>query len=250
VVDKVVGAFLLGLFGVSPIGSLVGAGIAEVASKLLRRLLEKGGIAKNETIECLRNIVNTAKEASQYIDDERLRGVVEEVASKWGWDVDTFRRFVKTAAGKSVTEDEVRRMIEEALKRIEEELESIKRNIEEELRKIESKTEGSKIGIGIFFIDDVENGLLYGNFIVKGGVPKIKTQLGTAKNEPEIDLVDAGRFREVAEDVLSRLTRDGRVMLTGPRGIGKSTLATYVAWRSLLGGLGKVVISDGCRDTC
>jgi len=242
VVDKVVGAFLLGFFGVSPIGSLVGAGIAELAGKLLRWLLEKGGIAKNETIECLRNIVNAAKEASQYIDDERLRGVVEEVASKWGWDVDTFRRFVKTAAGKSVTEDEVKRMIEEALKRIEEELESIKRNIEEELRKIESKTEGSKIGIGIFFLNDVENGLLYGNFIVKGGVPKIKTQLGTAKNEPEIDLVDTGKFREVAEDVLSRLTRDGRVVLTGPRGIGKSTLATYVAWSSLLGGLGKVVL--------
>ena len=92
VVNKVIGAFLLGLFGVSPIGSLVGlvgAGIAEVADKSLRRLLERLGIAKNETIECLRNIVNAAKEASQYIDDEGLRGVVEEVASKWGWDVDT-----------------------------------------------------------------------------------------------------------------------------------------------------------------
>jgi hypothetical protein len=241
VVDKVVGAFLLSLFGVGPIGSLVGAGIAELVSKLLRRLLERWGIAKNETIECLRNIVNTAKEASQYIDDERLRGVVEEVASKWGWDVDTFRRFVKTAAGKSVTEDEVREMIEEALENIKKELESIKRNIEEELRKVESKIEGSKIGIGIFFLNDVENGLLYGNFIVEGGVPKIKTQLGTAKNEPEIDLVDTGKFREVAEDVFNRLTRGGRVVLTGPRGIGKSTLATYVAWRSLLGVLDKPV---------
>jgi hypothetical protein len=202
----------------------------------------KWGIVRNETVECLKNIVDTAKEASQYIDDEGLRDVVEEVAKKWGWDVDTFRHFVKTAAGKSVTEDEVRRMIEEALKRIEEELENIKRNIEEELRKVESKIEGSKIGIGIFFLNDVENGLLYGNFIVKGGVPKIKTQLGTAKNEPEIDLVDTGKFRAVAEDVLSRLTRGGRVVLIGPRGIGKSTLATYVAWRSLLGGLGKVAL--------
>ncbi|MFP3239927.1 MAG: hypothetical protein RXQ94_02215 [Caldivirga sp.] len=245
-VNKVIGTFLLGLFGVSPIGSLVGAGIAELVSKSLRRLQERWGIAKNETIECLRNIVNAAKEASQYIDDEGLRGVVEEVASKWGWDVDTFKRFVKTAAGKSVTEDEVRRMIEEALKRIEKELKNIKRNIrniEEKLRKVEVKIGGSKIGIDIFFLNDVENGLLYGNFIVKGGAPKIKTQLGTAKNEPEIDLVDTGKFRAVAEeDVLSRLTRGGRVVLTGPRGIGKSTLATYVAWRSLLGGLGKVVL--------
>ena len=84
-VNKVISTFLLGLFGVSPIGSLVGlvgAGIAEVADKSLRWLLERWGIAKNETIECLRNIVNTAKETSQYIDDERLRDVVEEVAKK------------------------------------------------------------------------------------------------------------------------------------------------------------------------
>jgi len=234
VVNKVIGAFLLGLFGVSPIGSLVGlvgAGIAEVADKSLRRLLERLGIAKNETIECLRNIVNAAKEASQYIDDEGLRGVVEEVAKKWGWNVDTFRRFVKTAAGKSVTEDEVREMIEGALKRI-----------EEELNKVKTEVKGLLVDAKVFFIDDVENGLLYGNFIVEGGVPKIKTQLGTAKNEPATDLVDTGKFHEIAEDVLSRLARDGRVVLTGPRGIGKSTLATYVAWRSLLGGLGKVVL--------
>jgi len=244
VVDKRVGAFLLGLFGVGPIGGLMGAGIAELVSKLLRRLLERLGIAKNETIECLRNIVDTAKEASQYIDDEGLRDVVEEVAKKWGWDVDTFRRFVKTAAGKSVTEDEVRRMIEEALKRIEEELENIKRNIEEELRKVESKIEGSKIGIGIFFLNDVENGLLYGNFIVEGGVPRIITWVGTAKDNLVTDLVDAGEFRKVAEEVFSKLVKDGRVMLIGPRGIGKSTLATYVAWRSLLGSLGNVALNE------
>jgi hypothetical protein len=250
VVDKF-GAFLLGLFGVGPIGNLVSAGIAELVSKLLRRLLERWGIAKNETIECLRNIVNTAKEASQYIDDEGLRDVVEEVAKKWGWDVDTFRRFVKTAAGKSVTEDEVRRMIEEALEDIEEELENIKRNIEEKLRKVESKIEGSKIGIGIFFLNDVENGLLYGNFTVEGGVPKIETWVGTAKNEqnkqselkpPKTDLVDAGKFRKVAEEVFSRLVKNSRVVLIGPRGIGKSTLATYVVWRSLRGSLGSVAL--------
>ncbi len=233
-VNKVISTFLLGLFGVSPIGSLVGlvgAGIAEVADKSLRRLLERWGIAKNETIECLRNIVNAAKEASQYIDDERLSGIVEEVAKKWGWDVDTFRRFVKTAAGKSVTEDEVREMIEEALK-----------SIEEELNKVKTEVKGLLVDAKVFFIDDVENGLLYGNFTVKDGAPRIKTQLGTAKNELVTDLVDAGRFREVAEGVFSRLVKDGGVVLIGPRGIGKSTLATYVTWRSLLGGLGKVAL--------
>jgi len=243
VVREVVSAIADALLG----GGLVrvaSAAVEALASRSLGQLLMKWGIVRNETVECLRDIVNAAREASRYIDDEGLRGVVEEVARKWGWDVDTFRHFVKTAAGKSVTEDEVRRMIEEALKRIEEELENIKRNIEEELRKVESKIEGSKIGIGIFFLNDVENGLLYGNFIVEGGVPRIITWVGTAKDNLVTDLVDAGEFRKVAEDAFSKLVRDGRVVLIGPRGIGKSTLATYVTWRSLLGGLGNMVLNE------
>jgi hypothetical protein len=100
---------------------------------------------------------------------------------------------------------------------------------------------GLLVGVEVFFIDDVENGLLYGNFIVEGGVPRIRTRITISKEELVTDLVNVGRFREVAEDVLNKLTRDGRVVLIGPRGIGKSTLATYVAWRSLLGVLDKLM---------
>ncbi|MDT7971184.1 MAG: hypothetical protein RQ842_11480, partial [Vulcanisaeta sp.] len=61
---------------------------------------------------------------------------------------------------------------------------------------------------------------------------------------PKTDLVDAGKFREVAEEVFSRLVKNGRVVLVGPRGIGKSTLATYVVWRSLRGSLGNMVLNE------
>jgi len=94
----------------------------------------------------------------------------------------------------------------------------------------------------LFTIEDLENGLLYSNFVVEGGVPKILTWAGFRKDDLETDLVDAGKFREVAENVFRKLVKDGRVVLIGPRGIGKSTLATYVAWRSLLGSLGNVVL--------
>jgi hypothetical protein len=85
----------------------------------------------------------------------------------------------------------------------------------------------------LFSINDVENGLLYSNFIVKDGVPKIKTRVGTGKDDLVTDLVDAGKFREVVEEVLRKLVKDGKVVLMGSRGIGKSTLATYVIWRLL-----------------
>jgi len=94
----------------------------------------------------------------------------------------------------------------------------------------------------LFTIEDLESGLLYSNFVVEGRVPKIITWVGTAKNDLVTDLADASKFREVAENVFRKLAKDGRVVLTGPRGIGKSTLATYVVWRSLLGSLGSVVL--------
>jgi len=219
------------LLGGGVLMRVASAAVEALAGRSLRQLLARWSIVKNETVECLKNIVNTAKEASQYIDDEGLRDVVEEVAKKWGWDVDTFKRFIKTAAGKTITDDEVRKMIEDAL-----------RKTKEELDKVKTEVEGLSAGVKIFFIDDIENGLLYSNFKVEDGIPKIVTLLGTAENVLETDLVDVGRFREVAKGVFSRLVRDGRVVLIGPRGIGKSTLATYVTWRSLLGSLGNVVL--------
>jgi hypothetical protein len=114
--------------------------------------------------------------------------------------------------------------------------------VEEEPDEVKDKVKGQLADVKVFFIDDLESGLLYDNFTVKDGVPKIKTWVGTAKDDLVTDLVDAGKFREVAEDVFSKLVKDGRVVLIGPRGIGKSTLATYVAWRSLLGSLGSVVL--------
>jgi len=219
VVDKVVGAFLLGLFGVSPIGSLVGAGIAELVSKLLRRLLESGGIAKNKTIECLRNIVNTAKEASQYIDDEGLRGVVEEVARKWGWDIDTFRRFVKTAAGKTITEDEVKKMIEEALEKI-----------KEELRGVRERVSGLLAGVEVFFIDDVEDGSVYPTVRLVDGELMVLGEYGYHK------VVRTGSFGALASEVGRRLGAGSLVVLTGPKGVGKSTLASVTIWELLRSG--------------
>jgi predicted RNA-binding protein len=118
VVRGVVGVVIDMLLGGGVLVRAASAAIEALAGRSLGQLLMKWGIIKNETVECLKNIVDTAKEASQYIDDEGLRDVVEEVAKKWGWNVDTFRRFVKTAAGKTVMESEVEKMIKEALEKI------------------------------------------------------------------------------------------------------------------------------------
>ena len=94
----------------------------------------------------------------------------------------------------------------------------------------------------LFAIDDLEKGFLYYNFIVKDKIPKIITRVGTAKDGLETDLVDSGKFREVTEEVFQTLVKKGKVILIGDRGIGKSTLATYVSWRLLRDKLADVVI--------
>jgi len=94
-------------------------------------------------------------------------------------------------------------------------------------------------------LEDVKNGLLFHNFKVEDGVPKIetrKTQIGIGKDNLKTGLIDTGKFRKVAEKIFIKLAKDDRVVLVGPRGIGKSTLATYVIWRSLHGSLGNVVL--------
>jgi len=181
------------------------------------------------------------------LSDERLEAVFDEVAYEWGLNIEEFAKTITNIAniveGKQLTEEDIKKIINDNLERIEKELEKIKEEVK-----------GQKVGVEVFFIDDLENGLLYGNFTVEGGVPKIITWVGTTKNEqnkqseqeppPKTDLVDAGKFRKVAEEVFSRLVKNGRVLLIGPRGIGKSTLATYVVWRSLRGSLGNMVLNE------
>ena len=218
VIREVISAITNALLG-GGLVKIVSAGIEALAGRSLGQLLMKWGIARNETVECLKNIVNTAKEASQYIDDEGLRDVVEEVASKWGWDVETFKHFVKTAAGKSITEDEVKKTIEEALKKI-----------EKELREVRERVRGLPAGVEVFFINDFEDGLAYPTVRLDNGELMILGEYGYH------EIVRTGSFSTLTNEVKQRLGAGSLVVLTGPKGVGKSTLATVTIWNLLKSG--------------
>jgi hypothetical protein len=221
-------SFLLGVgAAVSLAGSLVGRFVEMVVDRWKKK--------RDEVIGGFVRLVSVAREVKNYLGNEQFEAVVDEVAYEWGLNIkeftDTITNIANIAEGKLLTEEDIKKIINDNLERI-----------EKELNEVKTKVEGLLVGAKVFYIYDVENGLLYGNFIVEDGVPKIKTWVGTAKDDLVTDLVDAGKFRKVAEEVFSKLVKDGRVVLIGPRGIGKSTLATYVAWRSLLGSLGNMVL--------
>ncbi len=224
VVRRVVSAVVDALLG-GGLVKIVSAGIEALVGRSLRQLLMKWGIVRNETVECLKNIVDTAKEASQYIDDEGLRDVVEEVAKKWGWDVETFKHFVKTAAGKSITEDEVKKTIEEALKKI-----------EKELREVRERVRGLPAGVEVFFINDFEDGSVYPTVRLVDGELMVLGGYGYH------EIVRTGSFSTLTNEVKQRLGAGSLVVLTGPKGVGKSTLATVTIWELLrIGEIGMVL---------
>ncbi|MDT7970951.1 MAG: hypothetical protein RQ842_10295, partial [Vulcanisaeta sp.] len=221
-------SFLLGVSApVSLAGSLVGRFVETVVDRWRKN--------RNEVLGGFVRLVRVAREVRNYLCDERFEAVVDKVAYEWGLNIEEFTNTITNIANiverKQLNDEDMKKIINDNLE-----------SIAKELNEVKTKVEGLLVGVKVFLIDDLESGLLYGNFIVKDGVPKINTWVGTTKDTLVTDLVDAGKFRKVAEEVFNKLVKDGRVVLIGPRGIGKSTLATYVTWKSLLGGLGNVIL--------
>ncbi|MCC6049524.1 MAG: hypothetical protein LM580_02385, partial [Thermofilum sp.] len=210
--------------------------------------------ARNKVAEGLARLVAAAREAAPHLDREELEAVVDQVALEWGMDASTFNVFVenlaKMASGELVTREELRKELEKLVgKELEERL---KRLIEDRLREIEKKLEelqdsvkGLKIGVGLFYAHELEAGSLYSNFKVEKGRPVIASL--EEKGRVEAELVTAGSFERLAGEVVKRL-EGGFVVLEGPKGIGKSTLAAYTAWRALLNGQVDAILSVSKLD--
>ncbi len=98
------------------------------------------------------------------------------------------------------------------------------------------EVKSAKRGLDVLFLEDVEMGGLYENFVVLNEKPYVDLQEGL------FPLVAGGRFEEEARRVLEKLERDGVAVLVGPKGIGKSTLAAYVVWKMLSGGKAEAAI--------
>lgn len=241
------------------LGLLVNLNLREVAQKLNEkvgevppedaeefalRLLEGWTRPKARNIVAmgLAKLVITARKATSYLHREELETVVDQVALEWGMDDTTFKVFVKNlaklASGEVVTREELRKELkklgskefEELLKQL---IEKRLSEIEKELNGLRGKVEALKIGVKLFYAHELEAGLLYPNFKVERGRPVVVSQEEMGRVEAE--LVTAGSFEKLAGEVVRRL-EGGFVVLEGPKGIGKSTLATYTAWLALLRG--------------
>jgi DNA-binding transcriptional MerR regulator len=234
----------------------VGGVPARQAEGLASRVVEgwSRSEARNKVAEGLARLIAAAREAAPHLGREELEAVVDQVALEWGMDAPTFKVFVrnlaKLASGELVTREELRKELEKLMgKELEERLKRLiedrLREIEEKMKELQKSVEGLKIGVGLFYAHELEAGLLYSNFRVEKGRPVIGSL--EEKGEVEAELVTAGSFERLAGEVLRRL-EGGFVVLEGPKGIGKSTLAAYTAWLALLNGQVDAILSVSKLD--
>jgi len=160
------------LLGVGAPVSLAGS----LAGRFVEMVVGRWRKNRNEVIGGFAGLVGAAREVRNYLGDERFEAVVDEVAYEWGLNIEEFTNTITNIANiaerKQLTEEDIKKIINDKLE-----------SIEEELDKVKDKVKGQLVDAKVFFIDDLESGLLYDNFTVKDGVPKIKTWVGTAKNE-------------------------------------------------------------------
>ncbi len=114
----------------------------------------------------------------------------------------------------------------------------------DEVKRVALKAAALERGVAVYFLHDVESRGLYVNFYVEDR-PYLESR------EPSglvaVPLVESGRFGELAAEALRRLEEEGALVLAGPKGVGKSTLAAYVVWRALREGraYGVVKVAGG-----
>ncbi|MCC6004956.1 MAG: hypothetical protein LM590_11525, partial [Thermofilum sp.] len=233
--------------------------VEELVSRVLVSLAKPE--ARDKVAEGLARFIASARGAARHLDggwlEDALETVWDQVALEWGMDVSTFktivRNFAKLANGELVTREELRVELgkllgEEAEKilkpLIEEQLEKawegLRKELEELKLKVKEVNDQFKLGIPLLYLEDVEGRKLYDNFVVREGKPMIESK--EREQEFFVELVTAGRFEELAGEVLERLGGSGFVVLVGPKGVGKSALAAYAVWLALRDGFADAAV--------
>jgi len=221
-------SFLLGVgAAVSLVGSLAGRFLESVVGRWRKN--------RDEVLGGFVRLVDVAREVKNYLCDERLcderfEAVFDEVAYEWGLNIEEFAKTITNIAniveGKQLTEEDIKKIINDKLKSIEEALEEI----EEELREVRERVGGLLVGVEVFFINDFEDGLVYPTVKLVGGELMVLGEYGYH------EVVRTGFFSTLTNEVKQRLGAGSLVVLTGPKGVGKSTLATVTIWNLLRSG--------------
>jgi hypothetical protein len=139
------------------------------------------------------------------------------VAYATGMSYDEAKEALMGITGLSVKE------LEERVKQIEEEIEKL----EEKLKLFRQEVPANIVKADI---NEFAKGRIYPNVRVENGELRVRVEDGYHS------IVRAGKFSELVNEVRDRLLNQGFIVVVGPKGIGKSTLAATEIWELFLNG--------------
>jgi KaiC/GvpD/RAD55 family RecA-like ATPase len=156
--------------------------------------------------------------------NELGRLLVYRVAYAMGMSYDEAKEALMGITGLSIDELERRvNEIEGKIEKLEEELEKLEKNIE--LTRQEERAVIVTADVGEF-----AKGRIYPNIKVENGELRVRVEDGYHS------IVRAGKFNDLINEVRDRLLKQGFVVVVGPKGIGKSTLAAAEIWELFMNG--------------
>jgi energy-coupling factor transporter ATP-binding protein EcfA2 len=158
--------------------------------------------------------------------NELGRLLVYRVAYAMGMSYDEAKEALMGITGLSM--DELERRVNE-----------IGKKIEELEKKFELFRQEVPAGIVTADVGEFAKGRIYPNIKVENGELRVRVEDGYHS------IIRAGKFNELISDVESKLMGNGVIVVVGPKGIGKSTLAAAVIWELLVNGdVGRVARVD------
>jgi len=200
--------------------TLMGAAALALIAVLTHVALKREGKSYvNGIIELKKNLEKLRKPDGDFNELGKL--LVYRVAYLMGMSYDKANEALKEIAGIGI--DELEKRVEELERRI--------RELEEKVNELDNwinllKQEGAA-GITIAGKVDFVQGIVYPNIKVEDSELRIRVE------DRYHNLVKTGKFNELVNGVRDRLKSDGVVVIVGPKGIGKSTLAAATIGESL-----------------
>jgi len=203
--------------------ALMGAASLALISVLTYMAFKKEGEGYlREIIELRRNLEALRRRDGEFNELGEL--LVYRVAYAMGMGYDEAKRALMDITSLSI--EELERRVNEIERRIEE-LEVKVNELNNRVNLLKQKLAAS---ITIASKTDFEQGIIYPNIKVENG--ELRIRIGDGYHS----IVRAGRFGESVNEVRDGLLKHDFVVVVGPKGIGKSTLAAAVIWELLMNG--------------
>lgn len=184
------------------------------------------GSKRSDFKDLIVDLLVKSKNIAPLLEQELYEGVLDSIASYWGLTIDEFKTLIKNLA----------KLVDEEIGTVED-VESIKNFVEERLRIFEERFKKIEEEVGrleanlraVYALQGVYRDVNENPYIrVEDG--KFYIKLWSEKYE----LATTKTYEDLASEVANKLLSNGIVVVEGSSGIGKSTLAHYVATKIML----------------